>query len=197
MDIDNLPMDKYEREKYKRDIANIYQNSNLNNGQEFAEEYANNLKRIIEKNLIIQRKNDLFIPSIKMFLLIIGISAILIGILSAFKVSNILSDMCYAILFGSIGGVLSIIVQNNKFNIDFKIDKDLLKFESFKLVLISISMSIVGNIAIKSKFILGNIEQYNSSYFIFLIYIICGYSQTFIPNILKSIEFNSSKVNNK
>lgn len=189
MDIDSLPMDEYEREKYKRDIANIYQ-IGLNDGQEVAEEYANSLKSIIEKNLIIQRKKDLFQPSIIIFLCIIVIASIP-------EVKNILSDIYNPVVFGSIGGILSIIVQNNKLNIDYKVDRELLRFESFKLVLIPIVMSIIGDIAIKSKFILGNIEQYNSDYFIFLIYVICGYSQTFIPNILKNLEFNSSQINDE
>lgn len=189
MDIDSLPMDEYEREKYKRDIANIYQ-IGLNDGQEVAEEYANSLKSIIEKNLIIQRKKDLFQPSIIIFLCIIVIASI-------HEVKSILSDIYNPVVFGSIGGILSIIVQNNKLNIDYKVDRELLRFESFKLVLIPIVMSIIGDIAIKSKFILGNIEQYNSDYFIFLIYVICGYSQTFIPNILKNLEFNSSQINDE
>lgn len=189
MDIDSLPMDKYEREKYKRDIANIYQ-IGLNDGQEVAEEYANSLKSIIEKNLIIQRKKDLFQPSIIIFLCIIVIASIS-------EVKNVLCDIYNPIVFGSIGGILSIVVQNNKLNIDYKVNKELLRFESFKLVLIPIIMAIVGKIAIQSKFILGNIEQYNSDYFIFLIYIICGYSQTFIPNILKNLEFNSSQINDE
>lgn len=189
MDIDSLPMDEYEREKYKRDIANIYQ-IGLNDGQELAEEYAESLKSIIEKNLIIQRKKDLFQPSIVIFICIILIASIS-------QVKNVLSSIYNPIIFGSIGGILSIIVENNKLNIDYKVDKKLLKFESFKLVLIPIVMSIIGYIAIKSKFILGNIEQYDSDYFSFLIYIICGYSQTFIPNILKNLEFNSSQENDE
>lgn len=185
VDIDSLPMDDNERILYRRDIANIYQ-IGLNEGEDVAIEYAKNIKRIIERNLILQRKKQLFLPCIIGFACIIIISSIDI-------LSSLLSDYYYPIVFGSIGGMLSVITQNNKLNIDYKIDKNLLGFESTKLILISIITSIIGCVAIKSKFILGNLQGYNLDYFIFLMYIACGYSQTFIPNLLKNIETSSLK----
>lgn len=183
VDIDSLPMSDDERDLYKRDIANIYQ-IGLTEGEEVAKEYASNIKKIIEKNLLIQRKKQLFLPCIIAFTFIIIFSNIDI-------IRVVLSDYYFPIVFGSIGGMLSVINQNGKLDIDYKIDINLLTFESTKIVLISIITAIIGSIAIKSNLILGNLYEYSTNYFEFLIYILCGYSPTFIPNLLKNIEVSS------
>ena len=184
MDINSLPMDSEDRDKYKRDIANIYQ-IGLNDGEKLAKDYAHNLKEIVEKNLLIKRKRDLFQP------VIIGFICIIMA--SICFVKTWLGEFYHPIIFGSIGGIVSVIIQNNKLNIDYQVDKKLLKFEAFKLVLLSITMAIIGSIAIRSKFILGNIQGKDGEYFMFLIYVLCGYSQTFIPNILKNLEARNEK----
>ncbi|HAT4221604.1 hypothetical protein WHY31_12585 [Clostridium perfringens] len=185
MEINSLPMNDDERNKYKRDIANIYQIA-FEDGEKLAIEYAEGLKNLIEQNLIIQRKEDLFKPSIFGFLFILAITSIPFS-------KNYIGDFYHPIFYGSIGGLLSIIIQNNKFDIDYKVDKKLLKFESLKLILVSNIMAIVGFIAINSGIILSNLNTSNSQYFLYLIYILCGYSQTFIPSLLKNFEINNNK----
>lgn len=181
MDIDNLPMESGDRDRYKRDIANIYQ-IGLSINKEEAIIYANNLKEIIETNLIINRKKDLFQPTIIGFVIIVLFCMIFIN-----------NNIGEIFIYGSIGGILSVIIQNNKFNIDYKVDKKVLKFEAFKLVLLSNIMSLIGNLAIESQFIFSNFYQNQS--FKYLVYILCGYSQTFIPNILKNFELKSESEN--
>lgn len=181
MDIDNLPMENEDRDKYKRDIANIYQ-IGLSRGKEEAIIYANNLKEIIETNLLMNRKKDLFQPTIIGFIIIVLVCIVFID-----------NDIGNILIYGSIGGILSVIIQNNKFSIDYKVDKKLLKFEAFKLVLLSNIMSLIGNLAIESQFIFPNF--YQSESFKYLVYILCGYSQTFIPNILKNFESKSAEEN--
>ena len=181
MDIDNLPMESEDRDRYKRDIANIYQ-IGLSINKEEAIIYANNLKEIIETNLIINRKKDLFQPTIIGFVIIVVV---------CMKFIN--NNIGEIFIYGSIGGILSVIIQNNKFNIDYKVDKKVLKFEAFKLVLLSNIMSLIGNLAIESQFIFSNFYQNQS--FKYLVYILCGYSQTFIPNILKNFELKSESEN--
>lgn len=177
MDINNLPMEDKDRDRYKRDIANIYQ-IGFSTERSEAIEYANNLKEIIETNLLMNKRKDLFKPTIVSFLIVVIICIVFI--------KNTIGDI---LIYGSIGGILSIIIQNNKFNIDFKVDKKLLKFEAFKLVLLSNIMSLIGGLAIESQFIFSNFSQNQS--FKYLVYILCGYSQTFIPNILKNFESKS------
>ncbi|MDU4604533.1 MAG: hypothetical protein E6Y31_09810 [Clostridium perfringens] len=180
MEINILPMSEKERHRYKRDIANIYQ-IGFEEDEASGVEYAQSLKQMIERNLLIQRKKDLFQPAIIGFLIIMIITSIPFF-------NHYISDFYFPIFYGSIGGILSIIIQNNKFNIDYQVDEKLLKFESAKLILVSNIMAIIGLLVIKSEIVLSNITKDSSPYFIYLIYVLCGYSQTFIPNLLKNFE---------
>lgn len=181
MEVDNLPMEPEDRKKYKRDIANIYQ-IGLNEGEKSAKEYSDNLKKIIEKNLIIHRKRDLYRPAILGFCAII----IIFSIVSSLSLANALPE---PLIYGSVGGILSAIIQNNKFDIDYKVDKGLLKFEAFKLVILSNVMAVIGGLAIDSKIVFANLSGGDA--FIKLVYVLCGYSQTYIPNLLKNFEIRS------
>lgn len=183
LEINNLPMEEETRDNYKRDIANIYQ-VGICEGINNAEKYASNLKNIIENNLIIQRKYDLFFPTILGFIIIITTAVLLTVLVRIDMVRQILSP----IIYGSIGGILSVIIQNNKFNIEYKVSKKILKFEAFKLILLSNIMALIGQVVLNSDLIFSNLGQKEN--FQLLIYILCGYSQTFIPNILKNFEKN-------
>lgn len=183
--IDTLPLSKEERKKYQRDIANIYQIGLLSSDPTKAFQYAENLRRNIERNLIIRKKKILYKPVLIAHL----IKSIILYLLYKYCGSEII----LAIAFGGIGGILSTIYQNNKYNIDYKVDDKLLNFESFKLVILSDVMAIVGYVIIKSGILLNTVvngEQ--GGYIKELIYILCGYSQTFIPNILKNFELRNS-----
>lgn len=187
--INSLPLSDKERKKYQKDIANIYQIGLMSDINQSIK-YANELKSEIERNLLIRKKQVLFLPVIIGYLIIIGAMIIL-------NECNIIFAYNMPIIYGSLGGILSVIYQNNKFKIDYYVSDKLLYFESFKLILLSNVMSIIGYIAINSKILMGNILQGNDAqYLTFLIYILCGYSQTFIPNILNSFELKSTNKQN-
>ena len=133
---------------------------------------------------IIQRKYDLFFPTILGFIIIITTAVLLTVLVRIDMVRQILSP----IIYGSIGGILSVIIQNNKFNIEYKVSKKILKFEAFKLILLSNIMALIGQVVLNSDLIFSNLGQKEN--FQLLIYILCVYSQTFIPNILKNFEKN-------
>lgn len=180
-EIDNLPLNETERNAYKNNIANVYQIALLEN-VELAKEYGTSLKNKIEKNLVIRKKQELYLPTIVALIIIV----ILVYILYR---NNLIGDIVYPLIYGSIGGLLSMIIQNR--DIDYKVEDKFLYFEGFKLILLCNIMAIVGYIAIESKIILGNIDLNSSKYLYYLIYIICGYSQTFIPNMLKNFEIEN------
>lgn len=166
LEINNLPMEEETRDNYKRDIANIYQ-VGICEGIDNAEKYASNLKNIIENNLIIQRKYDLFFPTILGFIIIITTAVLLTVLVRIDMVRQILSP----IIYGSIGGILSVIIQNNKFNIEYKVSKKILKFEAFKLILLSNIMALIGQVVLNSDLIFSNLGQKEN--FQLLIYIYC------------------------
>ncbi len=183
--IDNLPLNDNERVLYQRNIANIYQIAILSD-VDLAKAYAKELKNEIERNLIIRKKQVLFFPVIIVNLIIILFSYIL------YK-NNIIIEIAFPIMFGEIGGILSIILKNIKIEIDYNVSDSLLYFESFKLILLSNIVSIVGYLTVKSEVLLYNmINEQNGEYLKYLIYILCGYSQTFIPNILKNLEIKNN-----
>lgn len=183
LDINNMPMDNKDRDYYAMDIANIYQIAYTEEASE-AEEYATNLKGIIEKNLIIRRKIQFVCPCIIGFGLIIISIMILIG--SGYNM-YVLKPM----LYGSLGGIVAVIININQFNIDYSVKTEYVAFEAFKLIILSNIMAIIGRIAIDSKFILSTLDIGSNEYMMFLIYIICGFSQTFVPSILKNFEKES------
>ena len=107
--------------------------------------------------------------------------------------NNRFIGISHVIIYGSVGGLLAIIFQNNKFEIDYYVADKLLYFESFKLILLSNIMSIIGYIVIKSGVVLGSISNsQGGEYLKFLVYVLCGYSQTFISNILKNFELQNA-----
>ncbi len=182
-----MPLNDDERNTYSKNIANIYQIAMIEN-IEMAKAYGENLKSEIEKNLIIRKKKELYLPSIIILIIIV----ILIYILNR---NNLIGEIGHPLIYGSIGGILSMIIQNR--DIDYKVDKELLYFEGFKLILLCNIMAIVGYISIKSKVILGNIDLGNNQYLQYIVYFICGYSQTFIPNVLKNFEVENSPEQSK
>lgn len=183
--IDTLPLNKEERKRYQRDIANIYQIGLLSEDPSKAHQYAENLRRNIERNLIIRKKKILYKPVLITHL----IKSIILYLIYRYLGWEIV----LAIAFGGIGGILSSIYQENKYNIDYKVDDKLLNFESFKLIILSDIMAIIGYVIIKSGVLLNTVVNGEEGRYIKeIIYIICGYSQTFIPNILKNFELRNS-----
>lgn len=153
---------------------------------EIALKYSEKLRSEIERNLIIRKKQVLFLPVIVSYIVVIVAMFMLLKL-------NIIIGVSYAIIYGSIGGLLSAIFQNNKLEIDYCVSDKLLYFESFKLVLLSNTMAVIGYIVIKSEFLLGSNFNIQGGYYLrFLVYIICGYSPTFIPNMLKNFELDNS-----
>lgn len=137
---------------------------------------------------MIRKKQVLFLPVIVGYILIATVMCIML------LKWNIIFPISYPIICGSIGGALSIIFQNNKLEIDYCVADNLLYFESFKLIMLPNLMSVIGYMAIESEFIMGNIVNVQKGeYLRLLIYVICGYSQTFIPNILKNFELKDIK----
>lgn len=180
-EIDNLPLDDNEIKKYDKNISNIFQIALIEN-TEMAKKYGENLKNEIEKNLIRRKQKELYLPSIVALIAMTSIIYVL-------KKNSLIGEVGYALIYGSIGGIMSMLVQNRE--IDYKVEKKILQFEGFKLVLLCNIMAIVGYIVIKSKVVLGNIDLDTNQYLQYIIYFICGYSQTFIPNILKNFEMEN------
>ena len=101
-----------------------------------------------------------------------------------------MSEYYPCFIYGSIGGILSLIINQNNLNINYNVNRKSIYVESIKMVIATILMALIGYIAIKSELVLGNIDFSKNKYVLYFILIICGYSQTFIPNILNNFNNN-------
>lgn len=175
--INNLPMSKKMRSAYGMEISNIYQIA-YNTGIEQAEHFGKMLLSDIENVIITVKKIIFIIPSI---------ICMLVAIISGNIANSYGLVYADAFIYGPIGGILSIIINQKDIKIDYKVETYILVIESIKMIFISALVAIIGIIAIKSKFLFANIDFTNNVYMTYLILIICGYSQSFIPNLLNKL----------
>lgn len=178
MDLNNMPVSKGVRKKYGNEIKNIYIMT-LNNQEESANEYAEKLKKIMERNLELRRAIEYTIPATIFFLIMILVSYL--GLMFNSK------DIYYVFIFSSLGGILSLLYQQKKFEIDYKVYSYIIIIESIKRVIMTLCLGSIGYIALKSNVVFANFDIESNRYLLFLLITICGYSTSFIPNILDKI----------
>lgn len=176
-DINNLPMSKKYRIKYSTEIATIYQLA-MNDEFDDAENLALDLKNSIEGNIIIQRKIQFIVPAIIMLCIVICLA-----ITNNYFIN---SEYYLCFIYGPIGGILSLIINQKNLDINYNVECISIYIESIKMAISTILMTLIGFIAIKSELVLANIDFSNNNYVLYFILIICGYSQTFVPNLLNS-----------
>ncbi|CUN90979.1 Uncharacterised protein [Turicibacter sanguinis] len=181
MQINDLPMSKKMRKNYGKEISNIYQIAYFKSEVD-AENFGNKLLIAIENNIVIYKKIEFIIPSVILTLISV-IGANICGISSYTYVS--------AFIYGPIGGLLAIIIKQQELDIDYKVQRYVLIIESLKKVIISIIVAIIGIISIKSQFIFYSFNFEENIYMEYLVLILCGYSQTFIPNLLNKLGSDS------
>lgn len=178
--LNNMPLTKRERKKYIDDTKNIYILT-LNKQLNLAEQCAEDIKKDMERDLILRRGIQYTIPAIIAYLLIIIISII-------FSKNEI--DICKVFIYSCLGGLLSLLTKNTGFEIDYKVDTYIIIIESIKKVILTIVMGYIGYVVIKSNVIFSSQDLFSNTYLIYIIIIICSYSSTFIPNILDTILSN-------
>lgn len=174
-DLNNIPFSKEMRKLYGNDIKNIYQMA-LNNQDKNAIEYAMKLKKTMERHILLQRKIEYVVPA--------GVSFIGIMILAYLEFVLWQRDIFYILIFSSLGGLISLIIQQNKIEIEYNVQTYMIVVESIKRVVLTLSMGTVGYIGIKSEILFANLDIMQNKYVLFLIIIACAYSSTFIPNML-------------
>lgn len=180
MSINNLPMNLVFRKKYSFDIASIYKIA-CSGTVDKAKEFGENLKQNIENRIITYKKVEFIVPCI---------ITVILSMVIYFTINNIAkiySIYTYALLFGPMGGILSIAIKQNEIKIDYKVDKFILVIEGVRMIVISIIMSFISIVAVRSKVLLGNIDFKDNLDMLFLVAIIAGYSQHFVPNLLDKL----------
>lgn len=95
--------------------------------------------------------------------------------------------------FGSFGGFLSTIYKINRLDFAEEDSKILLFFLSVSRVFLSMLSSIVIYVLIKSNILLGVFNNVENDYVFYIFSIAAGFSETFIPDILKKIQNTSQE----
>ncbi len=89
---------------------------------------------------------------------------------------------------GSFGGFLSVSLNINKLNLDFDGSPAIQFFTGFSRIFISMISAIIMYYLIKSDIVLGLINYINNNNVFYALGIVSGFSETFVPNIIKSVE---------
>ncbi len=90
--------------------------------------------------------------------------------------------------FGSFGGFLSTINKINKLDFKEEDSKVLLIFLAISRIFLSMLASIVIYVLIKSNILLGILNNVENVYVFYIFSVAAGFSETFIPDILKRIQ---------
>ncbi len=139
----------------------------------------------------------IYLISSLIFVIINGLIAAFFGLLGYNKTDPETTLYLYAIVFGGFGGYLSISININKLELETEGNNVLHIVTSISRVFIAMISSLVVLVMIKSNIFLGLLNESNEN-FEFVIYSFCvlaGFSESFIPNILKNSEKNNLKAN--
>jgi hypothetical protein len=113
-------------------------------------------------------------------------------ILSLFSTNTDVLLISKAVLFGGLGGLLSVIINLSKINID----SSALRINNLILgssrIFIAMICGLFSVILVKSDILLGMIGNISTDYGYLAIAIVGGFSETFIPNLLRNIETKES-----
>lgn len=156
----------------------------------------------LETNIIKIEENSGRIRYICGALLIIIIQTVIIVLFSLINYStkirfwNDNNVLFYMALLGSIGGFLSIIRRIKSIEIDSSNGNFLNYFNGILRMFISIICGVVTYFLIKSNIVLGIVndsKNANSAYLTYVLTIISGFSENFIPNIFNKIELGTTQ----
>lgn len=94
----------------------------------------------------------------------------------------------YIVLCGSLGSFISISININKFLVDSESPWIINVLAGMSRILIGMIGAVLAYFLIKANIVFGLVTQTGSNYALFAICVMAGFSETFIPNILKKIE---------
>lgn len=95
--------------------------------------------------------------------------------------------------FGSLGGLISIISKIPNMKLDIKGSNFLQIMDSFSRVFLSMISSVIIFAFIKSDLVLGALNNLDNNNVFYAFAVVSGFSEKFIPNIIKGIEKKNHK----
>lgn len=114
---------------------------------------------------------------------------IIIGyFINLFKLINEVSACYFTMVYAAIGGFLSEAKDLKKIQIDSSDFGYFQFFYGISRILIAMFSGLIVYIVIKSKLIFPELEYQENNYVIYLFAVVAGFSETWIPNLLKKID---------
>jgi hypothetical protein len=173
---------KLENKKFARQIALIYKTALLGD--------AETAELISDKVLVEAQSFKMGIARLLYLISCFSIVALMLifcVLQDNYFMSEYLMPYAKIMLFGSIGGFISVFISLKKLNLEININYWSQSVYGIFRITVAILSAIVSYLLIRSELILPSINTENVFvYYIFAV--VAGFSETFIPNVLKKIE---------
>ncbi len=153
---------------------------------------------------ILEKTNESVINSkkfrSKLFYLSSCLVLVILNLVIAYLINDVfvsyLSSTCILLFtiatFGSIGGFLSVSININKLDLDIYSGAIIQIVLGLTRIFIAMLSSLIIFAIIKSNLVLGIINDVNNNYIFYTLAVVSGFSETFVPNIIKYIEKEKS-----
>ena len=183
----NLIDDK-DRKKYSNRIASAYKECFDGNSKN-AITILKSIDKIAERRKTIKNRLVYLLSASLFVILNIVISVIMFLINTDNETYKTIFNLFLIATFGSIGGIMSISLRIKTLNLEVDGKHFIHITNAIFRIFISMLSSIVIYEVIKANILLGILNQGNENHF-YVFAVLSGFSETFIPNLLKSIENN-------
>lgn len=158
-------------------------------------EIANEICDTMIKDIILLKKNKGRFSYLATCLMFVIFFVILSYLQSKFSIEPLFDPYLTIMVFSAIGGFFSVALNINKIEIDID-DFSLFHFFNGGLrILISILAGVIIYVLIKSELIIPSLINEQNNHVFYLLAVLAGFSESYIPNLLKKIELNDKTIN--
>jgi hypothetical protein len=184
--VDSLLTTKKDKRKYAQTKANAIADC-LQGYQESGIETIEKLLINIKKYKLLKARLTYMLSTIAFVILNLILTA-LINTIWKEQLPKHLVLLFTVATFGSMGGLISVLTKIPKLDLDIEGSSFLQAADGFSRIFLSMISSIIIYTLIKSNIILGAFNEISNLNIIYAFSIISGFSEKFIPDIIKSIE---------
>lgn len=195
VEINGLSKRIKKSQRYNSEIAHAYAEC-FEKNQSAAINILENLKILMNKDFIHQAKINYILCNLILIVLNTLISLSLYYTKSFVSYGPFIEYFTIA-TFGSYGGFLSTIFKINNLNFEEEGNKNLLFYLAISRVFISMVSSIIIYVLIKSNLLLCIFNKEGNVYVFYMFAIVAGFSESFIPDILKKIQNSTDETKGK
>jgi hypothetical protein len=188
--LDSILTSKRERRKFSGRKAYAYMEC-LSGQPEVGKQVLENLLIAIQKYRKLKTRLIYMLSAIS-FVVINTILCALINTTWIDSLNKYIVLLFTVASFGSLGGLISVLIKIPKLELDIEGTAFLHVLDGLSRIFLSMVSSIIIFVLIKSDFVFCVINELDNKNLFYAFAIISGFSETFIPGIIKSIEKDKS-----